>query len=744
MADNRHRFRSEILAIRVESGRLIAPENLGSKIQNMYLTEEGTLRAVWGPAPYSPNYTGVFPLAYNEMHGIFHARLWGGEREVLLIQSGDTIQVFEGWTAGSPAPAPWRVLLGPGGSSPQRPTHIESDRRARFPTQFEETPAGIVIIPKGEGSRPYFYDGREILPLGYSQAPSPPIGLGPNNDGDMVDETALILENLVDVRDSNNNGYSHPGYSTHKHFRRGRIGTINLASAVDAGYGGRLSNGMWTAATQWVDRWGNLSPLSGPSQAVSIQAETEAMMDDSGSTVAVNIDTRMHQFYWKNVMPGPKGTVGRILHRTRDMIAEGDQLYEMPANAEYGTLAIATLPDNVCTAMPDNVPDSWLSNPAVDVVPVEPFKLYKVAFGRGWAANFQHQPGKLHPTMPGRWGTFEKNKHIYPDPKAGAITGLFAAAGGLLVFTESSTYIITPFDSADGFKSQTLHPSVGCVAPSSIAAMPDGSVIWLGREGFYKFEGEMPILISAAIARELRNINRGRMVQACATVDPKEQKYRCWVAMDGGRRNDVCWEWDGDGWSRRTDVEAAAVCVSSDHCRHMLVAGRASRSLALFGGKREEGVWLLDHEVQSYEPESRPAIIETPWLRSIRSKAERGSPLTVFLWLRETESGVMTIEVQRDWRNTTIHTAEVSLHPQDDFPGFWGDTTDTAAAYNGTNVAGDTHTWKRRRPYWIRADLHIPSAETFRLKITHTGDWEFLGMAIDEVPHSDTFRSAPK
>ena len=118
--------------------------------------------------------------------------------------------------------------------------------------------------------------------------------------------------------------------------------------------------------------------------------------------------------------------------------------------------------------------------------------------------------------------------------------------------------------------------------------------------------------------------------------------------------------------------------------------------------------------------------------------------MTVFLWLRETEAGVMTIEVQRDWRNTAVHTAEISLHPQDDFPGFWEDTADSAATYNGADAAGDTHTWKRRRPYWIRADLHIPSAEAFRLKITHTGDWEFLGMALDEVPHSDTFRGAPK
>ena len=61
MADTRFRQKSDVLPIRVEAGQLILPETVGSRIENMFLTEEGTLRSVWGPAPYVPDYGNGFP-----------------------------------------------------------------------------------------------------------------------------------------------------------------------------------------------------------------------------------------------------------------------------------------------------------------------------------------------------------------------------------------------------------------------------------------------------------------------------------------------------------------------------------------------------------------------------------------------------------------------------------------------------------------------------------------------------------
>ena len=96
MADTRLRLKSEVLPIRAESAQLLLPEELGSEVRNMYFTEEGTIRSVWGPAPYVPNYGSGYP-SYQRMKGIFHARLGqSGERDILLAQWDNTIWVFEG------------------------------------------------------------------------------------------------------------------------------------------------------------------------------------------------------------------------------------------------------------------------------------------------------------------------------------------------------------------------------------------------------------------------------------------------------------------------------------------------------------------------------------------------------------------------------------------------------------------------------------------------------------------------
>jgi len=66
MADERTRNSVGPFQLRVESGRLIAPNEVASKIENMYLTDEGSLRSVQGPLPYQPTYP-VAPAADPEL-----------------------------------------------------------------------------------------------------------------------------------------------------------------------------------------------------------------------------------------------------------------------------------------------------------------------------------------------------------------------------------------------------------------------------------------------------------------------------------------------------------------------------------------------------------------------------------------------------------------------------------------------------------------------------------------------------
>ena len=156
---------------------ILTSEEMGSKIQNMMVTEEGTLRSIPGPAPYVPNYGAGYP-SYGTAHGIYHSIMVKSGRDLLLLHTDDQIWVHQGWNIDlTNANATWEVILGPSSSNPLRIDSIPNPATTDFPTQFESTPGGVVIVP--QGGRAFFYDGLAVLPLGYDHSPSAPTGHGP-------------------------------------------------------------------------------------------------------------------------------------------------------------------------------------------------------------------------------------------------------------------------------------------------------------------------------------------------------------------------------------------------------------------------------------------------------------------------------------------------------------------------------------------------------------------------------------
>jgi len=165
----------------------------------------------------------------------------------------------------------------------------------------------------------------------------------------------------------------------------------------------------------------------------------------------------------------------------------------------------------------------------------------------------------------------------------------------------------------------------------------------------------------------------------------------------------------------------------------------------------EWGVWVLDHESRSFysTADSRNPVFETTWIGT--GESERKTALTVKLWFRETSTTEkMTIRVYRDWRkDDEVHSSTIELDsPEDPSPG-WGDTT-----------TDDAKEWQKRRPFWIRKDIYIPSCEVFKIRleglsqkerivtqVTNRGtpvtktqfvpaDIEIIGLVVDESPRA--------
>ena len=759
--------------LRAQSDGLFNPNEIAQKIENMYLLEEGTMRSIWGPTAYVPvkedgdwlpadlttavgnrpyaRTTAVgstsasdFPLSPGDpyygfkQHGLYHTILPNG-RDVLLLHTGNEVWEFRGWYRN------WRQLLSTPASAHGFNDDLLDSAQSMPPTQFVSTGNGIVIVP--QGGRAYFYDGAYIAPLGFSERPAAPLGRGPQSSQESL---------LDDYNGLNNRQYAHSSArhaatldnntadgwkvgaddefkaGTHAPMTRGfgdcRVGTlgtipINDPESLKTGTSGWLEQGSWRCAVQYVDKWGNLSALSAPSNPVTCDLQPAVLLTRGGrpegdvkwpSRNAPPQKVRI-QLKWEGIPRGPEHAVGRRLYRTKDVENTGDSTYYyLTQNALATTQGFATLPDNVVTMYPDNIPDGWLTEPAQRVIPVPRFQLCTMALGRLWIANIDGLPGTARPSEPGFWGTFVEGNDISPDPMS-EITGLCAVTGGLLLCTTGSTFLIEASDDGKGFKYRPISGSVGCAAPGSMVATSQGVVVWLGFDGFYSFDGQQVQYLSSPLKRTLKRLTISRLIQAVAAYDRKSREYRCWVSLDGDPKNSTCFVLDKDGWRTRTDVVADSVCLTQDHRQYMLLGGHITNDTG------RSGVYLLDHDASPDIPAvvaDRESLIETAWLEADTSDKAKTS-YVVYLWLRETENTTVTIEVLRNWRNEVIETNTAKRYSEKDVPDFWG----TTRLGSGT--------WRDKRPFWTRAAIHVPSAEAVKFRLRGKGNWEFVGFQVE-------------
>ena len=737
MADTRKRFPLDPVSLRSESTKIVLSVDTAGEIKNFERTANNTLRSVVGPTKLL-HYDGYDEDSYEDTalrenlpvkfvegkkYGIFHARMPTG-KQILLVHTetgihevrlnrrqsdksvlvnliGDSSKMQgSAWTTIASEDFVWDVPL-------------EAEHGPQFPTQFELTDKGVVIVPQGF-QRAYFYDGEVVLPLGYDSIPSPPIGLGPTDDAEgNPNRAGYVYHN------------SNLGPTTIGMFGGGRLGSLEQ-HVTDGEF--RMLPSSYRCATQWMDHFGNLSPVSDRSAELRISSQKKSSDDRTG-------DDLLKAVLWDNVDPGPIGTVARRLYRTKDLNnARDGKLYFLSGNVGFASInSNASIPDNISTHFPDNSPDGWLSVPAeTDVIPVPPFKLCRFSLGRLWIANTGSNPGAVFPSLPGRYGTFLSSQMIVPDPSSGEVTGLWSVEGGLLVFTRSSTFLVTPNTDGAGFRAATVSSVAGCVAPSSLASLPDGSVVWLGKEGFYKYSAQGVELLSGPIQEIISRINNPRALQAVGVFVPESQEYRCWVPVDGNTKNNLCLIYDTDGWRHRVNEQVSCACVTRDHRNYVLCGGQVFSGpgfTTTFTSKGDnsivyDGYFIVDRE-NSFDWKSAPIereyVLETAWVEWGRSK-ERRSVKTFYLSLVESHRDKIKVEVYRDWRKgKPVYAAETGLHSPEDIPPFWGE-----------EKFGSDAEWVKRRPLWRRVDVSVPSCEVYKIRLVSKVPFEFIGLAIDE------------
>ena len=268
-------------------------KDIAFELLNFQMGDSGILRPVKGLLPYVPDYGSGYP-SYRRMHGVFHTRLHGRARDVLLLRTGSELWAHRGWKKN------WQVVE----------TGLSDSPTQEFPDAIVEV-AGKIVWCNGIDA-PRIFDGYLVSNLGYNLPPSAPVPLGPTDTGDPVYR--------------NDGSYSY-------------VGGIGTPGDLLAGQDGSLLAGSWYYYLQYEDLHGNLSPLSPASRAVVLRTERTATSagktqdvawkDTSAATVAledfsVTIDDLTRQFAVL-LENGPEGTKAMRLYRSLDAVKNGPE-----------------------------------------------------------------------------------------------------------------------------------------------------------------------------------------------------------------------------------------------------------------------------------------------------------------------------------------------------------------------------------------------------------------------------------
>lgn len=742
---------SGILKVESTSKELIESDGTFREIHNMRPTAGGGYASISLPIPFIWNYDGTTAeipedvgsasptggaVVYGETRGLHHAVLANG-RELLLLHVDDQIWEWTGWTRG------WRVLVGSSTYSPIFEQSLVDPLNSDYPTQFVTTPNAVIIIPSG-GGRAVIYDGIKAKRLGYSQRPAPPVAMGPRSSGVTYMEQAASSIRKIGVNDT---GYAMDGLHSNEDtgmpyiFKHGRLGTVQSMPIVTNGdptdvtsVSGYLLPGRYRYWQQWVDCFGDLSPISYASNDVHFdkQPSVQWKVDSSHALSTYDTEWAYLDAVRKQVGVvfdnGPDGTIAKIGYRTKDITGKGDtRPYVLPRDASVNSQAYATVPDNISKFYPDNIPDEWLAVTPEEVEPVPFFKVAELFNSRLFAANSIRDPGAVWITDVGKYGTFLSRLKFYPDPNGAEVTGLKRVSGGLLAFSRNSTYLITPNDAGDNYRSATLDSSVGCVAPSSIATLRDsGLTVWLGRDGFYGYDGESVKFLFGKFREDVVTFNAAMLHRSVAYFDPASGEYRCWVPSESSTVPNVCWIYDGVNWRTRDDIYATGVVTTADHRNMSIACGSVDVS-----GTRRHGVWVLDQAGEQAE-----GYLRSGWIRSTRSST-RSSSRRLRLLLRETESATddadkLIVRFYKDYRfgtNDVVDTQYKNMYPSEGVPvrnkvktepELWGGTTWANA------------TFRTRRPFWISVDFNVSDIEVWAFDVQSTSRFEVIAFAFHE------------
>lgn len=530
-----------------ESQRIYAPQSIARRIVNLDREPDGTLLSIESMGRYDPKSTTTLD---GPILGLAHLETLDGANQVTVLRAGTKLYRHQGWTR------TFATLT----------TGLTYDPNQAFPDVCLPI-AGYIVWSNGV-DRPLIIDcakdyGRRALPLGFDNVPAAPLALSPTPGIPALDGSNTGGSGYgagAGNYPPNQGGYSVPG----------NIGTVSQFNGED----GALLDSTHIYRVQWEDCYGNLSPLSYPSNLATIAAQSTGYWGTLSTNYVRknNLDMLRRGFCVRGIDKGESHVKAIRVYRTTDTAHSA---------GEYHLLT--RIEGRQAFAYPDSRSDAVLVNGDTPQkpVPVLPFRVACEYQGRLVACNFPGSPGLVRWSQPGFIGTFLEDDWIVPDASGAQVTGAVSYNGAVYLFTEMSIFQLNI--DAEGPRLQPVSSSVGTLAPASAQCLPDGRIAFLSRLGMFAIDHKGQIEeIGTEVTDILERIQTGAGGRSVAAIDPATGIYVLALPTNSAKNDTMLgYDFRVGGWRSYDALPFRPVTLhaASGRAGHLLVGATLPGSL---------------------------------------------------------------------------------------------------------------------------------------------------------------------
>lgn len=451
----------------------------------------------------------------------------------------------------------------------------------------------------------------------------------------------------------------------------------------------------------------------------------------------------------RDLPTGPKGTVGRIVYRTKNLGA---------SSSDAGNFYFVTyIENNTQTNFFDEKSDDELGALAPNdgdsiTFPAPQCKFSATFKGCLFVDGGQADGTKLFYSQALQLDTYKASSILdLGTRKGGNITGLYTYYNQLIIFRDSAIDLVRG-DASNGFEVIPFEQGIGTKSPHTITFVPGLGVLFLGNDGVYAITGGLDggstlsiANISGGIGTLLEKRSTDVLGQACAVFSPKLKEWQCYFPAFGkdNKIMGIVYHVEGGYWSQRSGFQVGA--VTTDFDGNVIFGNQTGQVGTLVDEQQNEwGLFVVSRRHACGTvwdsvtgPQGEPEMElkdNTPCMFSWRSQwHDFGYPAMkkfvkyVYVYAASRGSNKVSLAYFKNhsWEKETVHPDTEWQWDDEKNQPYYSNLIDINAAVLGTSR------WQDKVITPIRFDISNKAVTDFAFELKTQEPVEFIGYSVE-------------